>query len=82
MIPTEIQLAVIKRIATSADGFILINFYKDLIRWHADVRRIEVNPTIEDIKARQIVCDILEGELISRFTRGQPIDKPIIENYE
>lgn len=79
---TEVQLAVIKRVATSADGLILINFYKDLIRWHADVRRIQANPTLEDIKARQIVCDILEEELVSRFTRGQPNDKPIIENYE
>lgn len=79
---TAKQQEAINRLAKGPDGDFLISFYKEVIKHYADVRQIK-NVTPEDIKARQIVCDILDVELVQRLTRNQSETRQIIkEEYE
>lgn len=82
MIPTKQQLEAIQRLSTGQDGALLISFYKEVIRYYADVRNLK-DPSSEEVRARQLACLILEEELIGRLTRNQDTNKKITkEEYE
>ena len=82
MIPTLRQQEALKRLAESHDSDIILSFYKDVIKHYADVRAMR-EVTIEELRARQLACDILEVELIARISRlGNIISTKTQEEYE
>lgn len=82
MNPTNKQQEAIKRLAASPDAELFISFYKDVIRFYADVRQLR-ETTQEEVRARQLACNILEEELVNRLMRNQDTYKDITtEEYE
>lgn len=65
---TPKQQEVIMRIANDDDGAVLVSFFKAINRHYADVRNLP-EPTKEAIIARQLLCTILEEEVINRLSR-------------
>lgn len=66
--------------ANDQDGKILVSFFNDITRYYADVRNL-TDATNEEIKARQLLCDIIDIEVISRLNK-QVENKIIKEEYE
>lgn len=72
----------IKYLATVPEMKTLLEFYKKLVGYYSDVRRIDVI-TPEEIKGRQIACNIIETEIINRLVRNRDDKKQEInEEFE
>ena len=80
---TPKQTEVINRIANDSDGEVIVSFLKDLLANYSSIATIpKDSPNLAvEVGARQLLCNILESEVISRFSRKT--DKKIInEEFE
>lgn len=79
---TDQEEEAIKYLATIPEMKTLLDFYRRLVGYYSDVRRIDVI-TPELVKGRQLACDIIETEIINRLIRNQNSKKvEIKEEYE
>lgn len=80
---TPKQTEVINRIANDSDGDIIISFFKAIMSEYSSINTIQkdsANLAVE-VAGRQLLCSILENEVISRFSKKT--DKKIInEEFE
>lgn len=82
MKPTDQEEEAIKYLATVPEVRTLLDFYRRLVGYYSDVRRIDVI-TPELVKGRQLACDIIETEIINRLVRNQENKKQDIkEEFE
>lgn len=79
---TDQEEEAIKYLSTVPEVRTLLEFYRKLVSYYADVRKItEITPDI--VKGRQLACDILETEIINRLVRNQTSKKTEIkEEFE
>ncbi len=78
---TQQQEQAIKRIATSGDAGIIIDLYKNIISYYADVRQM-TNVSPEEVRGRQIACDILQNEIINKLSVYNTPQQIINDNYD
>lgn len=79
---TDQEEEAIKYLATIPEMRTLLDFYRRLVSYYSDVRRIDVI-TPELVKGRQLACDIIETEIINRLVRNQENTKQDIkEEFE
>ena len=79
---TILEQEAVKYIAKIPEGKIFTDWLQNIVREYADVRNIK-ELSIETIKGRQIACDIIETEIISRLTREKADNlTEITEEYE
>ena len=82
MKPTDQEEEAIKYLSTVPEVRTLLDFYRRLVSYYSDVRRIDVI-TPELVKGRQLACDIIEDEIINRLVRNQTDKKQEIkEEFE
>lgn len=75
------QKEAFERLSRSQDGQTFISFLNDLIDEQADIRKINT-VTSEEVRGRQIACNILEVEVLSRFSSSKKEqEKPIINEF-
>lgn len=80
--PTEQEVEALKYLATVPEVRTLLDFYRRLVGYYSDVRKIDVI-TPEIVKGRQLACDIIETEIINRLVRNQENKKQEIkEEFE
>ena len=79
---TDQEEEAIKYLATIPEMRTLLDFYRRLVSYYSDVRRIDII-TPELVKGRQLACDIIETEIINRLVRNQENKKQDIkEEFE
>lgn len=79
---TDQEQEAIKYLSTVPEVRTLLDFYRRLVGYYSDVRRIDVI-TPELVKGRQLACDIIETEIISRLIRNKNSEKvEIKEEFE
>lgn len=82
MKPSDAEEEAIKYLSTVPEIRTLLDFYRRLVSYYSDVRRIDVI-TPELVKGRQLACDIIEDEIINRLVRNQTDKKQEIkEEFE
>lgn len=80
--PTQQEVEALKYLATVPEVQTLLDFYRRLVGYYSDVRKIDVI-TPEIVKGRQLACDIIETEIINRLVRNQENKKQEIkEEFE
>ncbi len=62
------QQQLISRMANDGEGAILADFFESVVTRYMDVRTLK-NKTVEELLARELFCNIMETEVISRFKR-------------
>jgi len=62
------QQQLIQRMANDGEGTILVSLFEDIVTRYMDVRTLQ-EKTKEEILARELFCNIMETEVISRFKR-------------
>lgn len=62
------QQQLISRMANDGEGAILADFFESVVNSYMDVRTLK-NKTVEELLARELFCNIMETEVISRFKR-------------
>lgn len=77
----DLQLKVIKRLASGADGIILISLLEDLVQDLSDVRNIKEINDIE-IRGRQLACNIIEEQVISRLKMKSGSDELLEDSFD
>lgn len=79
---TDQEEEAIKHLSKIPEVRTLLDFYRRLVSYYSDVRRIDVI-TPELVKGRQLACDIIETEIINRLVRNQENTKQDIkEEFE
>ena len=79
---TEQETEALKYLSTIPEVRTLLDFYRRLVGYYSDVRKIDVI-TAEVVKGRQLACEIIETEIINRLVRNQENTKQEIkEEYE
>ena len=80
---TPKQTEVINRIANDSDGDVLCSFFKDLSKEYSSISSIPKDSTnlAVEVGSRQLLCSILESEVINRFSKKTD-KKEILEEFE
>jgi len=80
---TPKQTEVINRLANDSDGDTLCSFFKDLAKEYSSISSIPKDSTnlAVEVGSRQLLCSILESEVISRFSKKTE-KKEILEEFE
>lgn len=75
---TPKQTEVINRIANDSDGDVIVSFFKAMMAEYSSINTIpKDSPNLAvEVASRQLLCTILENEVISRFSKKT--DKKII----
>lgn len=82
MTPNEQETEALKYLSTIPEVRTLLDFYRRLVGYYSDVRKIDVI-TAEVVKGRQLACEIIEIEIINRLVRNQENKKQEIkEEFE
>lgn len=77
----EKHTSAINRISNTPDARYLIEFLNELVTHYADIRNLQVL-TNEELKARQLACEIIQTEILDRFGKDTGDAKESTEEYE
>lgn len=80
---SPLQFKVIERIANSSDGDILATILEDIIKEISDIRKLDSQAiTVEEMRARQIACTLIENEIIQRLNIKRSKGEENLDSYE
>lgn len=80
---SPLQFKVIERIANSSDGDILATILEDIIKEISDIRKLDSQAiTVEEMRARQIACTLIENEIIQRLKIKRSKGEENLDSYE
>lgn len=77
----EKHTSAINRISKTPDAKHLAEFLSELISHYADIRNLPVL-TNEELKARQLACEIIQTEILNRLRMNNLSTEEITEEYE